>query len=134
MSVETLKIPYKKDHLNKHLIFGTVWFVYAFYLLFFNDERDWAAYFQLALSTLYGAIYIYDLRMKYVIFEDGYVKISGILDRKIKLSDLISIKKFAGDYILKSQNRELGINTQVIDPKSLKLLDERLKQLDVQWI
>jgi hypothetical protein len=65
--------------------------------------------------------------------ENGVMRINGSFGKKIKLTDIKEIKKFAGDYIIKTDKKELGINTQLMDPKSLVALDEELAKLNVLW-
>jgi hypothetical protein len=47
---------------------------------------------------------------------------------------LLSIKKFAGDYILKTATKEAVINTQALGRQQLQPLDAALKKLDVLWV
>ncbi len=58
----------------------------------------------------------------------------GLFGKKLNLTEIKSIKKFAGDYILKTDNKELTINTQMIDSNSLTDLNTELEKLDVEWI
>lgn len=48
------------------------------------------------------------------------------------MNEIKSIKKFAGDYILKTADKELTINTKIIEPNSLTELNSTLEQLDVE--
>ena len=58
----------------------------------------------------------------------------GLFGKKLYLMEIKSIKKFAGDYILKSDTKELTINTQMIDPNSMAMLNNELEKLQVEWI
>ncbi|MBT2162011.1 hypothetical protein [Zobellia barbeyronii] len=51
--------------------------------------------------------------------------------KKMNLNEITQVKKFAGDYILKTKREELTIYTQVIDEDSLADLDAVLSQLDL---
>ena len=53
--------------------------------------------------------------------------------KKLNLTEIKRIKKFAGDYILKTDKSELTINTQIIDPNSLAELNAELEKLNVEW-
>ncbi|WP_321286696.1 hypothetical protein [uncultured Sunxiuqinia sp.] len=46
--------------------------------------------------------------------------------KKLNLTRIKRIKKFAGDYILKTDNTELSTNTQIIAPNSLA-------ELNAEW-
>ena len=41
--------------------------------------------------------------------------------------------KSPGDYIIKTDNKELTINTQIIEPNSLAELNAELEKLNVEW-
>ncbi|WP_240938598.1 hypothetical protein [Arenibacter sp. 6A1] len=49
------------------------------------------------------------------------------------MTDINQTRKFSGDYILKTEKKELTINTQIIDPISLAKLTYELEKLDVEW-
>ena len=53
--------------------------------------------------------------------------------KKLNLIEIKRIKKFAGDYILKTDEKELAINTQIINPSSLAELNAVLEKLNVEW-
>ena len=51
----------------------------------------------------------------------------------MNLNEIKRIRHFAGDYILKSDNKELTINIQLIDEESLLELKTELKKLNAEW-
>ncbi len=63
----------------------------------------------------------------------GIIKVNSPFGKQLKLSEIKEIKTFAGDYTLKTAEKELKINTQIIDPKLLTELNAELKKLDVEW-
>ena len=65
--------------------------------------------------------------------ENGEIKVNGPLGKKLNLTDIKRIKKFAGDYIIKTDKKELTINTQVIEPNLLAELNKIVEKLDIQW-
>lgn len=58
---------------------------------------------------------------------------NGPLGKKLKLTEIKRIKKFAGDYILKTDKKELTINTQFIEPNSMVELNAELEKLNIEW-
>jgi len=70
---------------------------------------------------------------KYLTIENGIINVNGPFGKKLILTEIKRIKKFAGDYILKTDEKELTINTQIIDPNSLAELNAELKKLNVEW-
>jgi hypothetical protein len=52
----------------------------------------------------------------------------------MELSEIKSIKHFAGEYILRTDKRKMRIDIGSIEKSSLAELRDELKKLDVQWI
>ena len=130
---EKMKIQYKKRQLNFNLIFGIIWLTYFLIQLIFDKEIHWIDYGWILISLAYFGIYFYQKKYKYVSIENGILTVNGPLGKKLNLTEIKRIKKFAGDYILKSDNKDLTINTQIIDPNSLAELNAELEKLNVEW-
>ena len=128
-----MKIGYKKRHLNINLILGIMWLVWFFVFDLNKEEMNWTDYGWLVLSIAYLSIYFYQRQNKYLTIENGIIKINSPFGKKLNLTEIKRIKKFAGDYILKTDKSELTINTQIIDPKSLTELNTELEKLNVEW-
>ena len=129
-----MKIPYKKKHLTINLIFGLVWGVLSAANFIFDDETRILDYGFVVIALLYLGLYVYQRHFKYLSIENGIIQESGPFGKKMEIGAIRQIKKFAGDYILKGENKKLTINTQIIDPKSLNDLDTVLHGLNVDWV
>ena len=128
-----MKIQYKKRQLNFNLIFGIIWLTFFLLQLLFDDELNWIDYGWIFISLAYFGIYFYQKKYKYVIINNGFLTVNGPFGKTINLTDIKMIKKFAGDYILKTDNEELIISTQYIGSKSLAELNKELEKLQVEW-
>jgi len=128
-----MKIQYKKRQLNFNLIFGIIWLTYFLIQLISDKEIHWIDYGWILISLAYFGIYFYQKKYKYVSIENGILTVNGPLGKKLNLTEIKRIKKFAGDYILKSDKKDLTINTQIIDPNSLAELNAELEKLNVEW-
>ena len=128
-----MKIGYKKRHLNINLILGIIWLVWFFVFDFNKEEMNWTDYGWLVISIAYLSIYFYQKKYKYVSIENGILTVNGPIGKKLNLTEIKRIKKFAGDYILKTDKKELTINTQIIDPNSLAELNAVFGKLNVEW-
>jgi hypothetical protein len=128
-----MRIKYKKRQLNVNLVFGVLWLAFGLLSLFTKENTSWTDYGYLVISVMYFALYYYQRQQGYLMIENGVMRINGSFGKKIELTDIKEIKKFAGDYIIKTDKKELGINTQLMDPKSLVALDEELAKLNVLW-
>ena len=128
-----MRIVYKKRHMNINLIFGLIWLIYFFILSLTDDEKNWNDYGWLIISLAYLSTYFYQRQNKYLTIENGILRVNGPFGKRVNLSEIKRIKKFAGDYILKTDKKELTINTQIIEPNSLAELDAELEKLNVEW-
>ena len=86
------------------------------------------------MAVLYSGLYIYQKERQYLLIEKGFIKYNRPNGKQVNLSEIKAIKKFAGDYILKSDKDDFRIDTQVIDPASLEDLNAALHKLEVDWI
>ena len=116
-----------------NLIFGLIWLIYFFILSLTDDEKNWNDYGWLIISLAYLSTYFYQRQNKYLTIENGILRVNWPFGKRVNLSEIKRIKKFAGDYILKTDKKELTINTQIIEPNSLAELDAELEKLNVEW-
>ncbi len=128
-----MKIKYKKKRLNHNLIFGILWLTISLLGIFTKDNPYWTDYGFLIISILYLGTYFYEKKNQYLTIKKGQILVNQPFGKKIILAEIKRIKKFAGDYILKTDKKELTINTQIIDPNSLAELNNELEKLNVEW-
>jgi len=128
-----MKIKYTKKKLRFNLIMGLVWLVFLLVNMIFNDFNKWSDYIWIAVPLMYIGMYFYEYFNQYLTIYDGIIKESSPFGKKVYLNEIIEIKKFAGDYILKTTKKELTINTQIIDPNSLSDLNSELEKLNVAF-
>ncbi|WP_092982945.1 hypothetical protein [Robiginitalea myxolifaciens] len=125
------KIAYTRKFLRVILLQGLVWFLFFVANLFFTEQKDWIAYAWLALSLWYFGNYWYCTTQKYLVLTENYIRTNGLFGRRIAWDEVVRIKYFAGDLILKTTGgKDLIINTQIIDPGSLDLLKEKLQRFE----
>ena len=127
-----MKIQYKKRKLNFNLFFGILWLILFLSQLFFDKEINWIDY-SLFISLVYFGTYFYQMKYKYVSINNGILTVDGPFGKNINLNEIKGIKKFAGDYIIKTEKKAFRINTQVIDPHSLAKLNAELEKLNLEW-
>lgn len=128
-----MKISYKKRNMNINLIFGLMWLVWFFIVILAKNEDNWTDYGMIVISIMYLIRYFYQRENKYLTIENGLIKENGPFGKKIKLTDINQIEKYAGDYILKTEKTKLTINTHIIEPNSLAELKNELDKLNVEW-
>ena len=127
-----MRIGYKKRHMYINLIFGLVWLVWFFIGILTKDEPNWTDYGWIVISAMYLIGYFYQRQNKYLTIENGIIKINSPFGKKLNLTEVKRIKKFAGDYILKTDSTELRINTELIEENSLAELNTVLEKLNLE--
>jgi hypothetical protein len=129
-----MKIHYQKKRLHTSLLLGVLWLTISTIGIFTKENRSWTDFGFFLISILYFGMYFYEKKNQYLTLDTHFLSLNQPFGKKIELSELIQIKKFAGDYILKTAKTELRINTQIIDSKSLSELDAELNKLNVEWV
>ena len=131
--MKALKIRFKKKRLYANLIIGVIWLVFAVIILFTEEENHWMIYVYPIIGFLYLGQYWYDSTFQYLIIDDNTIQrnIFYGTNRKIALKDITWIKKFAGDYILKSDQKDMHIDLHLIDESSLDELNKVLANLNL---
>ncbi len=125
------KIAYNRKFLRVNLLQGLVWFLFFAANLFFGGQKDWISYPWLVLSLWYFGNYWFCTTQKYLLLNADSIRINGLFGRRIAWDEVVRIKYFAGDLILKTTaGKDVTINTQIIAPDSLDLLKEKLQAFE----
>jgi len=127
-----MKILYSKKRRKYELFQGIFWILIFILGVLFSYRKNVFFY----LYLIMGLIHIYlHLKVKhYLSIENNIIKQNYIFGKKINLSEIKSIKHFAGEYILRTDKRKMRIDIGSIEKSSLAELIDELKKLDVQWI
>ncbi|WP_289045362.1 hypothetical protein [uncultured Olleya sp.] len=128
-----MKIQYKKKQIKINLILGIVWLIFGIIQVAFDEKLKWFNFGWLVLSGVYFIIYINQKTKNYLTIENGIIKENYPFGKKINLDEIKIIKHFAGDIILKTEKKELIINTLLIDKKAIPELKSEFKKLNVEW-
>ena len=126
-----MKIRFTKKRLKHSLIFGIVWLALGTTAVIFNSDNVFN-YGYLIIGFLYFGTYLFENNKQYLTIENGIISKNQLIPKKINLNKINRIKKFAGDYILKTDSTELRINTELIEKKSLTELDTVLENLNLE--
>ena len=127
-----MTIAYKKKYLNLNLIYALL-FIVTLFTVDLNSEENWKLIIGILAPASFVAKYFYQKQKKYLTFEDNNIKLNNIFGREINLNEILTIEKYAGDYILKNGIKKLKIDTTIIEPVELSNLNSELKKLNVKW-
>lgn len=125
-----MKFNYQKKRINYFLIFGLIWLFIGIAFIIIKPENIFS-YGWLFVASFYIGNYFYMKKHQYLSLKNDTVFHNRIFPKpnKIKLSELKEIKRVVtGDYVLKSENAELKINSQLIDKESLEELLSTIKK------
>ena len=108
-----MKILYSKKRRKYELFQGIFWILVFILGVLFSDRKNVFLY----LYLIMGLIHFYlHLKVKYYLsIENNIIKQNYIFGKKIKLSEIKSVKHFAGEYILRTDTRKMTINTSWVD-------------------
>jgi len=126
-----MKIKYKKKRNYINLALGLFWILLGVISFIQDDSIRWTDYAYLLAGTLYIGQFLWDITNQYLTVENGIIKKNTPFGKKINLNEINWIKKFAGDYTLKTETEELKINTELIEEKSLSELNRILTELNL---
>ncbi len=135
MNIDTnsskMKIRYKRKRNIFYLIMIVFWGTLIISSFIFSDFTGWSDYSVVALGAMYITIYSSNYIKQYLTVENGTVRNNSIFSKKVILSEVKVFKKFAGEYILQTDSKELRIDTNIIEDTSLVELDKRLADLNL---
>ena len=122
-----MKLAYRKKRVYLNLVFGVLWLLMGIVQVVLRDSVSWLdyAWFLVAAAYIGGSFYQY--YFQYLTIDNNQIKMNWIWGKKIDLREVNTFKKFAGDYILKSEDAKLTINTQIMDKESLQKLNSVLQ-------
>ena len=115
-------------HLRWIFVFGLFWLILGIVSIT-NNSGNYFNYGYLLASLLYFGNYFLKSKNQYLTFEDDMVTLNNLIPKKVNLGDLKQIKKSGKNYILRTENSELYIQTRLIDKNSLKDLKVIIKNL-----
>ena len=127
-----MKILYSKKRRKYDLFYTIFCLLIGMLSLFFSETNHMFIYLYMPLGLI--SLYRYIKVKYYLIVEKGVLKQNYIFGKKIDLSEIKSIKHFAGEYILRTDKRKMTINISWVDQSSLLDLKDELKKLDAQWV
>lgn len=129
-----IKINYKNKLKIINLILGFVWLVLGASKMILDDDFGWISYFYIALGIVYFALFYFQTRRSFVQIKNGVIKVNADFgSQKMLLAEIKSVRKFAGDYLLISENDKLVIHLQMMEEDSIIELNKVLEELDVTW-
>lgn len=92
------------------------------------------SYFNIALALTYLVPYIYHRKVPFLTIQNGVLKQHWWFGKRIDSKDINEIKYFAGEYIVRGAQKEIRIDTHLIDPRDQPLLTDFLRTHQDKWV
>lgn len=92
------------------------------------------SYFNIALALTYSVPYIYHRKVPFLTIQKGVLKQNWWFGKRIDSKDINEIKYFAGEYIVRGVQKEIRIDTHLIDPRDQPLLTDFLRTHQDKWV
>lgn len=129
-------IRFTRKRTVSFLILGLLWLAIgmgSFLAFHFEEvEQDFHVFF-VVLAFLNTLFYLTQYFNQYLTLKNNFIIQNFPFGKKINLSEIKEIKRFAGDYQLKTDRTTLTINTTIIAEDSLKKLTVALEELKLVW-
>lgn len=129
-------IRFTRKRTVSFLILGLLWLAIGMgsFLAFHFEgvERVFYVFF-IAFAFLNTLFYLTQYFNQYLTLKNNFIIQNFPFGKKINLSEIKEIKRFAGDYQLKKDQTTLTINTTIIAKDSLKKLTVALEELNLVW-
>ena len=126
-----IKLRYNIKNQRYYIIAGGLFILLAGIELIASNE---IRYFNITLALLYIAPYFYNKKVPFLTIQKGVLKQNWWFGKSIDSKDINEIKYFAGEYIIRSQKKELRIDTHIIDPRDQPLLTDFLRTHQDKWV
>jgi len=126
-----IKLRYNIKNQRFYIIVGGLFILLAGIELIASNE---IRYFNITLALLYIAPYFYHKKVPFLTIQKGVLKQNWWFGKSIDSKDINEIKYFAGEYIIRSQKKELRIDTHIIDPRDQPLLTDFLRTHQDKWV
>ena len=126
-----IKLRYNIKKQRYYIIAGGLFILLAGIELIASNE---IRYFNITLALLYIAPYFYHKKVPFLTIQKGVLKQNWWFGKSIDSKDINEIKYFAGEYIIRSQKKELRIDTHIIDPRDQPLLTDFLRTHQDKWV
>ena len=126
-----IKFRYNIKNQRYYIIAGGLFILLAGIELIASNE---IRYFNITLALLYIAPYFYHKKVPFLTIQKGVFKQNWWFGKSIDSKDINEIKYFAGEYIIRSQKKELLIDTHIIDPRDQPLLTDFLRTHQDKWV
>jgi len=125
---QEIKIGYSKKQIRVSLILGILFFG-LFLSTILIDSDNYLSVSNGLLAALHLLSYAYLSRKPFLTITPDYFQTNGFPPKKIKRTEIVEIKHFAGEYTIRSAKQKIVIDVQFLEPESASKLRSTLDRL-----
>lgn len=126
-----LIIKFKSKRLYFNLALGLFWIVSATVSIWESDKIYWLSYVTMLIGVIYIGMSLWEFNNQYLTLTPNIIKENSLFGKKILLKDIIEVKKVFGDYILKTDQKELSINMSLVHDDSKAELNAFINSINI---
>ena len=127
-NVENQFFRYKKSKNIFAISITVIWIILFASEIIFIADKGWLNYGIMGVGLFLIFIYSFGLVFQYAQLKNGVFSIySDLIPKRIVLNEVESVRKSAGDYVVKTKSKSIQINPQPLDEDSKKRLKEMLE-------
>jgi hypothetical protein len=116
-------------HLN--LMYALLFSIIGGSSILFTDADPWMLVVAILLPISFVLKYVYQKKYQYGTIENGSIRKNDLFRKEVQLSEVKTIEKYAGSYILKTDTQKLKIDTSIVAADSLAELNKALEKLAI---
>ncbi len=91
-----------------------------------------AFFFSMSLFCI--AYYKFISNKGYAVLKNNLLSKTGLFQKKVNLEEVTNVRRFAGDYIFKKDEKELfTLDTQRCNPYDINLLMREIDKREISW-
>ena len=125
-----MEILHNQSQLKKILFLGIGYIIIGLLSLATSSKIYLSGF--IGIGIIFISQYFYNKNRAYVILTENSIVSNGIFKKEIEIRYVKSIKYFAGDYIVKSSEKEIVIDTNLVDKESQSNLKNYFENLKLE--
>lgn len=125
-----MRLIFTKKELRKQLLVGLIWTLATIVYLTQAYQVDLRISWAFPLPAVaYLVTYFHRKKYGYVsVQENTMTRHEPIFSKQINLNEVVTVRKFAGHYIFKTEKKELEINPSLMTDESKQALEEFIEK------
>ena len=125
-----MKILHNQSQLKRIFILGIAYIIIGMLSLATSAKLYLSGF--AGIGIVFIVQYFYLKNRAYIILTENAIISNGIFKKEIDIKKVKSVKYFAGDYIIKSVEKEIVIDTNIVDKESQSHLKNYFDNLKLE--